>query len=122
MKKQVQDSNPGLDFGSNDRSSFQDLFPDYNSHIDTFNFFPTADFPAQVSLQVHATTTSSGSSTTQLVNSSSTLFDFADHWAGITFAQSGRYYPPQNALASGMSEVITAENDAIQINTPKGAS
>src|SRR5258707_8857308 len=122
MKKQVQDSNPGLDFGSNDRSSFQDLFPDYNSHIDTFNFFPTADFPAQVSLQVHATTTSSGSSTTQLVNSSSTIFDVADHWDGITFAQSGGYYPPDNALAAGMSEVITAENDAIQITTLKGAS
>src|SRR6266581_1950306 len=119
MKKQVQGSNPGLDFGSNDRSSFQDLFPDYNSHIDTFNFFPTADFPAQVSLQVHATTTSSGSSTTQLVNSTSAVVDY--HWDGITFAQSGGYYPPDNALAAGTNVAITAENDAIQFTTLAGS-
>src|SRR6266849_2203887 len=121
MKKHFQDSNSGLDLGSNDRVSFHDLFPDYNSQADTFNFLPTADFPAQVSLQVHATTTTSGSST-QLVNSTSTITDVDYHWDGITFAQSGGYYPPDNALAAGANVVITAENDAIQITTLQGTS
>ncbi len=120
MKKQVQNSNPGLDLGSNDRSSFQDLFPDYNSHIDTFNFFPSPDSPGQVSLQVHATTLVS--STTHLVTSSSTVTDVDSSWNGITFAQSGGYYPPDNALAAGANVVITAENDAIQITTLQGAN
>ncbi len=92
MKKQFQDSNSGF--------SFHDLFPDSSSQVDTFSFLPTADFPAQVSLQVHATTTTSGSSTTQLVNSSSTIPHVDYHWDGITFAQSGGYYPPDNALAA----------------------
>jgi hypothetical protein len=122
MKKQVQDSNPSLDFGSNDRSSFQDLFPDYNSHIDTFNFFPSPDVPTQVSLQVHPDTTTLISSTSQLVTSTSTVTDVVDSWNGITFAQSGGYYPPDNALAAGANVVITAENDAIQITTLQGAS
>ncbi len=121
MKRHFQDSNSGLDLGSNDRVGFHDLFPDYNSQADTFNFLPTADFPAQVSLQVHATTTTSGSST-QLVNSTSTITDVDYHWDGITFAQSGGYYPPDNALAAGAHVVITAENDAIQITTLQGTS
>jgi hypothetical protein len=121
MKKQFLDSNSGLDLSSSDKASFQDLFPDNTSQTDTFNFLPTADFPAQVSLQVHATTTSSGS-TTQLVNSSSTILDVDYHWDGITFAQSGGYYPPDNALAAGTNVVITAENDAIQITTLLGTS
>src|SRR6266404_4814763 len=120
MKKQVQNSNPGLDLGSNDRSSFQDLFPDYNSHIDTFNFFPSPDSPGQVSLQVHATTLVS--STTHLVTSASTVTDVDSSWNGITFAQSGGYYTPDNALAAGANVVITAENDAIQITTLQGGS
>ena len=73
MKKQLQDSN--LDFGSNDRSSFQDLFPDYNSHIDTFHFFPTPDSPEQISLQVHPAATTLVSSTTHLVTSTSAVTD-----------------------------------------------
>src|SRR5438552_6315828 len=97
MKKQLQDSN--LDFGSNDRSSFQDLFPDYNSHIDTFNFFPSPDVPTQVSLEIHSAATTLVSSTTHLVTSTSSLIDSS--WNGITFAQSGGYYPPDNALAAG---------------------
>lgn len=117
--RKFHDSNSGLDLGSNNRVSFQDLFPDNTSQTDTFNFLPTADFPAQVSLQVHATTTSSGS-TTQLVNSSSTILHVDYHWDGITFAQSGGYYPPDNALAAGANVVITAENDAIQITTLQG--
>src|SRR6266480_1068649 len=120
MKKQLQDSN--LDFGSNDRSSFQDLFPDYNSHIDTFNFFPSPDVPTQVSLQVHPAATTLVSSTTHLVTSTSTVTDVDYSWNGITFAQSGGYYPPDNALAAGANVVITAENDAIQITTLQGAS
>src|SRR5436190_14468484 len=120
MKKQLQNSN--LDFGSNDRSSFQDLFPDYNSHIDTFNFFPTADSPEQVSLQVHPAATTLASSTTHLVTSTSTVTDVDYSWNGITFAQSGGYYPPDNALAAGANVVITAENDAIQITTLQGTS
>ncbi len=112
MKKQFQDSNSGF--------SFHDLFPDSSSQVDTFSFLPTADFPAQVSLQVHATTTTSGSSTTQLVNSSSTIPHVDYHWDGITFAQSGGYYPPDNALAAGANVVVTAENDAIQITTLQG--
>src|SRR5437879_10291950 len=118
MKKQLQDSN--LDFGSNDRSSFQDLFPDYNSHIDTFNFFPSPDVPTQVSLQVHPAGTTLVSSTTHLVTSTSTVTDVDYSWNGITFAQSGGYYPPDNALAAGANVVITAENDAIQITTLQG--
>ena len=120
MKKQLQDSN--LDFGSNDRSSFQDLFPDYNSHIDTFNFFPSPDVPTQVSLQVHPAATTLVSSITHLVTSTSTVTDVDYSWNGITFAQSGGYYPPDNALAAGANVVITAENDAIQITTLQGTS
>src|SRR5438552_240283 len=119
MKKQFQHSNSGLDLG--DEATFQDLFPDHTSQADTFNFLPTADFPAQVSLQVHATTTTSGSPT-QLVNSSSTILHVDYHWDGITFAQSGGYYPPDNALAAGANVVIAAENDAIQITTLQGTS
>jgi hypothetical protein len=74
MKKQLQDSNPGLDLGSNDRLSFQDLFTDYNSHIDTFNFFPSPDVPTQASFQVHSATTTLVSSTTHLVTSTSTVY------------------------------------------------
>src|SRR6266853_2506017 len=121
MKKQLQDSNSSLDLGNNDGSGFQDLFPDYNSHIDTFNFFPSPDVPTQVSLQVHPATTVI-SSTTNLVTSTSTVTDVDHSWNGITFAQSGGYYPPDNALAAGANVVITAENDAIQITTLQGTS
>ena len=106
MRKQFQD---GLDFGSSEQA-------------DTFNFLPAPDFPAQVSLQVHAATATSVSSTTQLVNSKSTITDVDYHWDGITFAQSGGYYPPDNALAAGANVVITAENDAIQITTLQGTN
>jgi hypothetical protein len=112
MKKQFHDSDTSPDFGSSDGVGFQD----------TFNFLPDPDFPAQVSLQVHAPTVTSGSSTTQLVNSTSTITDVDYHWDGITFAQSGGYYPPDNALAAGANVVITAENDAIQITTLQGTS
>src|SRR6266581_644287 len=106
MRKQFQD---GLDFGSSEQA-------------DTFNFLPAPDFPAQVSLQVHAATATSVSSTTQLVTSTSTVTDVDYSWNGITFAQSGGYYPPDNALAAGANVVITAENDAIQITTLQGTS
>jgi hypothetical protein len=122
MKKQFHDSNLSLDFSSDDKVSFQDLFPIQNSQADTFNFLPAPDFPAQVSLQIHAATTTSVSSTTQLVNSTSTITDVDYHWDGITFAQSGGYYPPDNALAVGANVAITAENDAIQISTLQGSS
>lgn len=113
MSRHFRESNSSLDF--------QSLFPDYNSPSNTFNFFPDPDVPAHVSLLVHATTTSS-SSTTQIVNSSSTIPDVDYHWDGITFAQSGGYYPPDNGLAAGANVVITAENDAIQFTTLNGAS
>src|SRR6266581_1397661 len=108
MRKQFQDGNSSLDFGSSEQA-------------DTFNFLPAPDFPAQVSLQVHAATATSVSSTTQLVNSTSTITDVDYHWDGIKFAQSGGYYPPDNALAAGANVVITAENDAIQITTLAGS-
>jgi hypothetical protein len=111
MKKQFQDSDSGI--------GFHDLFPESGSQTDSFNFLPTADFPAQVSLQVHAATTSSGSPGTQ-INSSSTIPHVDYHWDGITFTQSGGYYPPDNALAAGANVVVTAENDAIQITTLQG--
>jgi hypothetical protein len=97
---------------------FQSFFPDYGS--DTFNFLPDPDVPAHVSLQVHATTTSS-SSGTHIVNSSSTIPHVDFHWDGITFGQSGGYYPPDNALAAGAHVVVTAENDAIQITSLQGS-
>jgi hypothetical protein len=102
-----------------DSADFQNLFTDYSSPSDTFNFFPDPDVPAHVSLLVHATTASS-SSTTQIVNSTSTIPDVDYHWDGITFAQSGGYYPPDNAIAAGANIVITAENDAIQFTTLQG--
>jgi hypothetical protein len=122
MRRYVDGSNPNLDFGSNDKLGFVDLFSDLNSHIDSFNFFPTPDVPTQVSLQVHSATAASTSPTTQLVSSTSTITDVDYHWDGITFAQSGGYYPPDNALAAGASVVITAENDAVQITTLQGAN
>jgi hypothetical protein len=97
---------------------FQSFFPDYGS--DTFNFLPDPDVPAHVSLQFHATTTSS-SSGTHIVNSSSTIPHVDFHWDGITFGQSGGYYPPDNALAAGAHVVVTAENDAIQITSLQGS-
>src|SRR6478672_11961591 len=106
MKKQFLDGNSSLDPGNNDRSSFQDLFPDYNPHIDTFNFFPSADVPTQVSLQVHPETTTQISSPTNLVTNTSSVTDVDHSWNGITFAQSGGYYPPDNALAAGANVVI----------------
>lgn len=120
MRKYLQDSD--LNHGGSNGFGFRDLFPDYNSSTDSFNFFPDPDVPTQVSLQVHATTTSSASSTTQLVSSTSFVPYTDAHWNGITFAQSGGYYPPDNALAAGTNIVITAENDAIQFTTLTGAS
>ncbi|TLU83449.1 MAG: hypothetical protein FDX30_10485 [Chlorobium sp.] len=55
-----------------------------------------------------------------MVNSLSTISGIDVHWDGITFAQSGGYYPPDNALAVGLNEVITAENDAIQLTDTNG--
>lgn len=112
MKKKFQDGTSGF--------SFHDLFPESSPQVDTFNFLPTAGFPAQVPLQVHAATTVWGPPATQLVNSSSTIPHVDYHWDGITFAQSGGYYPPDNALAAGANVVVTAENDAIQITTLQG--
>jgi hypothetical protein len=109
MSRHFLEDNSGL--------NFQSLFPEYSS--DNFNFLPDPDVPAHVSLQVHAPTTSS-SSGTQIVNSSSTIAHVDAHWDGITFAQSGGYYPPDNALAAGAHVVITAENDAIQITDLQG--
>src|SRR6266702_975079 len=119
MRKYINGSN--FDFGSNDKPWFAVPFSDSDAQSDSFNFFPDPDVPTQVSLQVHATSTSSSSST-QLVSSTSTITDVDYHWDGITFAQSGGYYPPDNALAAGANVVITAENDAIQITTLQGAS
>src|SRR6266496_3608955 len=119
MRKYINGTN--FDFGSNDKPWFAVPFSDSDAQSDSFNFFPDPDVPTQVSLQVHATSTSSSSST-QLVSSTSTITDVDYNWDGITFAQSGGYYPPDNALAAGANVVITAENDAIQITTLQGAS
>lgn len=113
MTRHFRESNSSLDF--------QSLFPDYNSPSNTFNFFPDPDVPAHVSLLAHDTTTSS-SSTTQIVNSGSTIPNADYHWDGITFVQSGGYYPPDNGLAAGANVVITAENDAIQFTNLQGAN
>jgi hypothetical protein len=121
MRKHVDGGSESFDFGSDGRAWFGGHFSDSDSQSDSFNFLPTPDVPTQVSLHVHATTTST-SSTTQLVNSTSTITDVDHHWDGITFAQSGGYYPPDNALAAGANVVITAENDAIQFTTLQGAS
>src|SRR6266536_235916 len=119
MRKYINGTN--FDFGSNDKPWFAVPFSDSDAQSDSFNFFPDPDVPTQVSLQVHATSTSSSSST-QLVSSTSTITDVDYHWDGITFAQSGGYYPPDNALAAGANVVITAENDAIQITTLQGTN
>ncbi len=102
-------------------SDFQDFFTEFGPSSDSFNFFPAPDVPEHVSLLVHSTTTSSSSST-QIVNSSSTIPNVDFHWDGITFGQSGGYYPPDNGLAAGANIVITAENDAIQFTTLQGGS
>jgi hypothetical protein len=120
MRKHLEGSDPL--FGSDHNLGFGDRFFDSSSSNDTFNFFPDPDVPSQVTLHVHAATTSSTSSTTPLVNSSSTITDVDYHWDGITFAQSGGYYPPDNALAAGAYIVITAENDAIQFTNLQGTA
>src|SRR5215510_1676076 len=120
MRKHLDGSDPL--FGGDHNLGFGDRFFDSSSSNDSFNFFPDPDVPSQVTLHVHATMTSSTSPTTPLVNSSSTITDVDYHWDGITFAQSGGYYPPDNALAAGASIVITAENDAIQFTTLQGTA
>ncbi len=112
MSRDFRDAHLGLDL--------QSPLSDYSSPSDTFNFLPAPDVPAHVSLLAHSTTTST-SSTTQIVNSSSTIPNVDYHWDGITFAQSGGYYPPDNALAAGANVVVSAENDAIQITTLQGS-
>ncbi|OAF06448.1 hypothetical protein [Bradyrhizobium neotropicale] len=119
MRKYVDGSN--FDFGSDDKPWFGGPSSYSDAQNDVFNFLPDPDVPTHVSLQVHATTTSS-SSPGQVVNGTSTITDVDYHWDGITFAQSGGYYPPDNALAAGANVVITAENDAIQITTLQGTS
>lgn len=101
-------------------TDFDDLFTGFGSAFD-INFFPAPDVPAQVSSVEHSATASSLSSP-QIVNSSTTIPNVDFHWDGITFGQSGGYYPPDNALAAGANIVITAENDAIQFTTLHGAS
>ena len=120
MRKHVEGSNSNLDFGSNHKLGFGDLFPDFNWQADGFNLLPNPDVPTHVSL--HSTTTTSTSSSAHLVNSTSTITDVDYHWDGITFAQGGGYYPPDNGLAAGANVVVTAENDAIQITTLQGAN
>jgi hypothetical protein len=121
MRKHIAGSISNPDLDRSDNLGFGDFFPDFNS-TDSFNFLPNPDVPAHVSLHIHAATTTSTSPTTQLVNSGSTITDVDFHWDGITFAQSGGYYPPDNGLAAGAHVVVTAENDAIQITTLQGAS
>ncbi|MBV1692303.1 hypothetical protein KRR38_32755 [Novosphingobium sp. G106] len=47
----------------------------------------------------------------------------SSEWTGITFAQSGGYYPPDNALAAGpinllgAQSVMSAENGAVELTT-----
>jgi hypothetical protein len=115
MRKYVEGNH--FDFDGNNKS----WFGAWDSPGDAFNFLPAPDVPTQVPLQVHATTTSPSSSA-QSVNSTSTIAHVDYHWDGITFLQSGGYYPPDNAMAVGANVVITAENDAIQITTLGGAS
>lgn len=107
-------------FGNHQNLGSSDLFFDPSSSTDTFNFFPNPDVPAHVTLQIHAATASSVSLSTPLVTSTSSITDVDYHWDGITFAQSGGYYPPDNALAAGANIVVTAENDAIQFTTLQG--
>lgn len=56
------------------------------------------------------------------VNSSGPIHGIDYHWDGITFAQSGGYYPPDNALAASATTVISAENGAIQFASTTGTN
>lgn len=78
-----------------------------------FNFLPSADVPADLDLREQLTQGTSTSLSSSLVGSTSTIPYVDSHWDGITFAQSGGYYPPDNGFAAGTKVAIAAENSAI---------
>src|ERR1051326_6031522 len=92
----------------------------FNDDSFNFNFVPDPDVPPHVAVHGQSAQTVSpppGS----LVGSTSTIPDVDYHWDGITFAQSGGYYPPDNGFAAGAHVTISAVNDAIQFTTLTGS-
>jgi hypothetical protein len=121
MRKPFELGNIDFDSG-NGPLGLEDRFAHWSSQNDTYNFLPTPDVATQVSLQSPSTSPISASPNTQFVNSTSKIRDVDYHWDGITFLQSGGYYPPDNGLAAGANVVVTAENGAIQITTLQGGN
>lgn len=99
-------------------------FGNFLSGDNTFNFdfLPSADVPAKTALQGQLTQNTSTSLSNNLVGSTSTVPYVDSHWDGITFAQSGGYYPPDNGFAVGAAVAIAAENSALQFTTLTGGS
>ena len=83
---------------------------------------PAGDVPEQASLPMKLATSAGNLASAATVNSASTIPGIDQHWDGITFAQGGGWYPPDNGLAAGASAVITAENSAIQLTSLTGGS
>jgi len=90
-----------------------------SSDNDSFVPPPDGDVPDHINSALKDATTA-GATSASLVDSTSTIPGVDTHWDGLTFLQSGGYYPPDNALAAGSSVVIAAENDAIQFTSLTG--
>lgn len=85
-------------------------------------YTPEGDVPTQVVIPADSKISVNASTPAFLVTSSSTVAGINSHWDGISFSQSGGYYPPDNALAAGLTEVITSENSAIQWTSLTGTN
>jgi hypothetical protein len=94
--------------------------------FDLFSTIQSGNFPAGLAAALWSSSAQSTTSlpyTTFTTTSGSTTTSSGAKWGGVSFsATEGYYYPPDNALgvnntASGSQTVVTAENNAVRIDT-----